>query len=55
MADVLIINGARTPMGALLGDLADASATALGTSAIAATLANTQAPAAAIEAGTAFG
>ena len=49
MADVLIINGARTPMGALLGDLAEASATELGTSAIAATLANTQAPAAAID------
>ena len=49
MADVMIINGARTPMGGLLGDLAGASAVELGTSAIAAALDNTQVPAAAID------
>ena len=38
MPDVLIVDGARTPMGGLLGDLADATASELGTSAIAATL-----------------
>ena len=38
MSDVLIVDGARTPMGGLLGDLADATASELGTSAIAATL-----------------
>jgi len=45
----MIVNGARTPMGALLGDLAEASATELGTSAIAAALDNTPVPAAAID------
>jgi len=38
MSDVLIVDGARTPMGGLLGDLADATANELGTTAIAATL-----------------
>ena len=38
MPDVLIVDGARTPMGGLLGDLADATANELGTTAIAATL-----------------
>ena len=38
MSDVLIVDGARTPMGGLLGDLADATANELGTAAIAATL-----------------
>ena len=38
MTDVMIIDGARTPMGGLLGDLADATANELGTTAISATL-----------------
>ena len=38
MSYVLIVDGARTPMGGLLGDLADATANELGTTAIAATL-----------------
>ena len=38
MSDVLIVDGARTPMGGLLGDLSDATANELGTTAIAATL-----------------
>ena len=41
MSDVLIIGGARTPMGGLLGDLSDATANELGTTAIAATLERT--------------
>ncbi len=38
MSDVLIIGGARTPMGGLLGDLSEATANELGATAIAATL-----------------
>jgi acetyl-CoA C-acetyltransferase len=38
MTDIMIIDGARTPMGGLLGDLADATANELGTTAISATL-----------------
>ena len=38
MSDVMIVDGTRTPMGGLLGDLADATANELGTTAIAATL-----------------
>jgi acetyl-CoA C-acetyltransferase len=38
MTNVLIVDGARTPMGGLLGDLADATANELGTAAIAAAL-----------------
>ena len=38
MTDVMIIDGARTPMGGLLGDLADATANELGATAITATL-----------------
>ena len=38
MSDVLIVDGARTPMGGLLGDLADATANELGTTALAAPL-----------------
>ena len=41
MSDVLIIGGARTPMGGLLGDLSEATANELGTTAIAATLERT--------------
>jgi len=41
VSDVLIIGGARTPMGGLLGDLSDATANELGTTAIAATLERT--------------
>ena len=37
MTDIMIIDGARTPMGGLLGDLADATANELGTTAISAT------------------
>ena len=35
MSDVLIVDGARTPIGGLLGDLTDATANELGTTAIA--------------------
>jgi acetyl-CoA C-acetyltransferase len=38
LSEVLIIDGARTPMGGLLGDLSGATANELGTTAIAATL-----------------
>lgn len=38
MSDVLIVDGARTPMGGLLGDLAETTANELGTTAITATL-----------------
>ena len=38
MSDIVIIDGARTPMGGLLGDLADATANELGSTAISATL-----------------
>ena len=38
MTDVMIIDGARTPMGGLLGDLADVTVNELGTTAITATL-----------------
>jgi acetyl-CoA C-acetyltransferase len=41
VSDVLIIGGARTPMGGLLGDLSEATANELGTTAIAATLERT--------------
>ncbi len=41
MSDVLIIGGARTPMGGLLGDLSEATANELGATAIAATLERT--------------
>ena len=41
MSDVLIIGGARTPMGGLLGDLSEATANELGMTAIAATLERT--------------
>ncbi len=41
MSDVLIIGGARTPMGGLLGDLSEATDNELGTTAIAATLERT--------------
>jgi len=41
VSDVLIIGGARTPMGGLLGDLSEATANELGTTAIAATLEST--------------
>ena len=42
---VYLVGGARTPMGGLLGDLADVSATALGSIAIKATLERTGVPA----------
>ena len=38
VSEVLIIDGARTPMGGLLGDLSGATGNELGTAAIAATL-----------------
>jgi len=41
VSDVLIIGGARTPMGGLLGDLSEATANELGMTAIAATLERT--------------
>jgi len=41
VSDVLIIGGARTPMGGLLGDLSEATANELGATAIAATLERT--------------
>ena len=49
MTDVMIIDGARTPMGGLLGDLADATANELGTTAISATLERSGARADAID------
>ena len=49
MTDVMIIDGARTPMGGLLGDLADATANELGTTAISATLERSGASAEAID------
>ena len=49
MTDVMIIDGARTPMGGLLGDLADATANELGTTAISATLERSGAKADAID------
>src|SRR5210317_919290 len=38
MSDIMIIDGARTPMGGLLGDLAEATANELGSTAISAAL-----------------
>ncbi|MDG2461011.1 MAG: thiolase family protein [Luminiphilus sp.] len=49
MKDVMIIDGARTPMGGLLGDLAGATANELGTTAIGATLERADAQAEAID------
>ena len=49
MTDVMIIDGARTPMGGLLGDLADVTANELGTTAITATLERSGAKAEAID------